>query len=105
MESENHRYVPIDTSHQGQYVDGKDPCSNGSHGDCGGVFRSHGCATRSNEALLLEDIFHLERIDQVSVTFSDTHLVWHSVEDDIQNLVIIVILHYVLVRGISGLES
>ncbi|XP_024368535.1 ceramide kinase isoform X3 [Physcomitrium patens] len=48
--------------------------------------RSHGCATRSNEALLLEDIFHLERIDQVSVTFSDTHLVWHSVEDDIQNL-------------------
>ena len=94
MESENHRYVPIDTSNQeGQYDGGKDPCSSGSDGDCGSMSRSDGQRARERGDSLMEDTFYLQHVGHVVVTLSDSHLLWRSIEDDRQKLVTIVSLH------------
>ncbi|KAG0587968.1 hypothetical protein KC19_2G205600 [Ceratodon purpureus] len=87
MESENHRYVPIDASNlEGQYVDGKDPCSSGSNGDSGGMSRSEGRQAHENGDALMEDTYYLENVGHVTVALSDTHLSWRFFEDDHQKL-------------------
>ena len=94
MESESHRYVPIDTSYpEVQCVDGKDPCSSGSKGDCSGMSRSDGRLAGESEDVLMEDTFYLQHVGHVLVTLSDTHLSWHCIEDDSQKPVTILSLH------------
>ncbi|KAG0568571.1 hypothetical protein KC19_6G029800 [Ceratodon purpureus] len=87
MESEKHRYVPIDMAQsEGQYVDSKDPCRSGSSGECGVTSGSDRRQASGNEDALLKDTFYLEHVGHVSVTLSDTHFVWSSVEDHIREL-------------------
>jgi len=79
MASENHRYVPIETSHpEGRHAD---PCSSGSNGDSSDTPRRIG-----NEDASMKDIFYLEHVGRVSATLSDTHLLWSSVEDELVNI-------------------
>lgn len=94
MRSDNHRYISIGTAPQeGQDVYIKEPCNSGSKGDCCGMSRSgrrHSCG---NGNTVMEDTFYLENVGQVTLTLSNTHLLWRAVEDDNQKLVLIVTLH------------
>lgn len=92
MEREIHRYGAVDTSHQeGQFVDSEDPCSSGRNGGYGGVSGSDGRQAGENgDDALMEDRFYLEHVGHVTLTLSDTHLLWHSVEDDNKKLVTII---------------
>ena len=99
MEIEKHRYAPIDTTHsEGQYVDSKGHSMNGSNGDSGNTSRSDGRPPHGNEHALMKDTFYLVHVGQVIVTLSDTHFVWTSTEDAVQELVN---LRCVLFDGIS----
>lgn len=87
MRSDNHRYISIGTAPQeGQDVYIKEPCNSGSKGDCCGMSRSgrrHSCG---NGNTVMEDTFYLENVGQVTLTLSNTHLLWRAVEDDNQKL-------------------
>lgn len=82
MESENHRYMPIETSLQeGQYAENKESCSSGCSGD---MSRSDRRPVRGNEDASMKDTFYLEHVGRVAASLSETHFLWSSVEDDIQ---------------------
>jgi len=86
MESESHRYVAVDSSHQeGQFVDSK---VSGRNVGYGGMSRFDGRPACDKGDALMEDIFYLGQFGHVALTVSDTHLLWHSVEDDKKMLVI-----------------
>jgi len=80
MESETHRYVAVETSHQeDQFVDSK---VSGRNGAFGGMSRFDGRPGRDKGDVLMEDIFYLGHFGHVALALSDSHLLWHSVEDD-----------------------
>jgi hypothetical protein len=83
MESEIYRYVPIDTIQQeNQCMSSKDPCCSGNNGNCVGATKCDKGPPKESGHTLLEDVFYLEHVGQVTVALSDSHLVWRRLEDE-----------------------
>lgn len=88
MESESYRYVPIDTIQQeNQFMSSKDPCCSGNNGNCVGATKCDRGPAKESGHTVLEDVFYLEHVGQVTVAISDSHLVWRRLEDEYFELV------------------